>query len=73
MEPLSRLSRGIFAAASRGRGALTGRVVGARRDRDRDGLLVFFVGVVMFGAAAAVYRCTFPLVVTSSVRVFAQA
>ena len=28
------------------------RVVRARLDRDRDGLLVFFVGVVLFGAAA---------------------
>ena len=28
--------------------------IGARRDRDRDRLLIFFVGVVLFGAAAAV-------------------
>ena len=31
------------------------RVLGARLDRDRDGLLVFFVGVVLFRVAAAVY------------------
>jgi hypothetical protein len=34
---------------------LTGRVLGARLDRDRDGLFVFFVGVVLFGTTAAVY------------------
>ena len=31
------------------------RVVGARLDRERDGLFVFFVGVVLFRVAAAVY------------------
>ena len=31
------------------------RVVGARLDRDRDGLLVVFVGVVLLCVAAAVY------------------
>ena len=31
-------------------------------DRDRDGLLVFFVGVVLFGATAAVYFLADPLV-----------
>ena len=33
----------------------SGRVVGARLDRGRDSLLVFFVGVVLFRVAAAVY------------------
>ena len=36
-------------------------------DRDRDGLFVFFVGVVLLGAAAATYRSAF------LVRVLAQA
>ena len=31
------------------------RVVGARLDRDRDGLLVFFVGVVLLRAACFLY------------------
>ena len=31
------------------------RIVRARLDRDRDGLLIFFVGVVLFCVAAAVY------------------
>ena len=31
------------------------RVLGARLDRDCEGLLVFFVGVVVFRVAAAVY------------------
>ena len=34
----------------------------ARLDRGRDGLLVFFVGVVLFRVAAAVYLLTDPLV-----------
>ena len=34
------------------------RVLGARLDRDRDGLFVFFVGVVLFRVAAAVYSLT---------------
>jgi hypothetical protein len=32
------------------------RVVGVLLGRDRDGLLVFFVGVVFFGAAAFFYQ-----------------
>jgi len=43
------------------------RVLGARLDRDRDGLLVFFVRVVLLGAAAAVYLGTFVLMVASVV------
>ena len=31
------------------------RIVGARLDRDRDGLLIFFVGVVVFRAAVPEY------------------
>ena len=31
------------------------RVLGARLDRDRDGLLVFFVCIILFRVAAAVY------------------
>ena len=41
-------------------------------DRDRDGLLVFFVGVVLFRAAAAGYFIT-RVVVPASVRVVAEA
>ena len=38
------------------------RVVGARLDRDRDGLVIFFVGVILFRAAAALYPSTKRLV-----------
>ena len=31
------------------------RILGARLDRDRDGLFVFFVGVVLLGAACSFY------------------
>ena len=43
------------------------RVVGARLDRDRDGLLVFFVGVVLLCVAAAVYFLTDLLVAAAPV------
>jgi hypothetical protein len=43
------------------------RVVGARLNRDRDGLLVFFVGVVLFRVAAAVYFLTHLLVAAAPV------
>ena len=43
------------------------RVVGARLDRDRDGLLVFFVGVVLFCVAAAVDSLTDLLVAAAPV------
>ena len=42
-------------------------VVGAFLDRDRDGLLVFFVGVVLFRVAAAVYFLTHLLVAAAPV------
>ena len=48
------------------------RVVGARLDRDRDGLLVFFVGVVLFRVAAAVYFLTHLLVAAAPVIVLAS-
>ena len=44
----------------------------ARLDRDRDGLLVFFVGVILFGAAAVGYFFTI-FVVPASVGVVAKA
>ena len=47
------------------------RVVGARLDRDRDGLLVFFVGVVLLRVAAAVYLLTHLLVAAAPVVVLA--
>ena len=48
------------------------RVVGAFRDRDRDGLFVFFVGVVLFRVAAAVYFLTHLLVAAAPVVVLAR-
>ena len=48
------------------------RVVGARLDRDRDGLLVFFVGVVLFRVAAAVYFLTHLLVAAAPVVMLAS-
>ena len=43
------------------------RVLRARLDRDRDGLLVFFVGVVLFRVAAAVDTFTNLLVAAAPV------
>ena len=48
------------------------RVLGARLDRDRDGLLVFFVGVVLFRVAAAVYLLTNLLVAAAPVVMLAS-
>jgi hypothetical protein len=48
------------------------RVLGARLDRDRDGLLVFFVGVVLFRVAAAVYFLADLLVAAAPVVVLAR-
>merc|ERR1719362_1587276 len=48
------------------------RVVGALLDRDRDGLLVFFVGVVLFSVAAAVYPFTNLLVAAAPVVMLAS-
>ena len=43
------------------------RVLGARLDRDRDGLLVFFVGEILLRVAAAVYSFTNLLVAAAPV------
>jgi hypothetical protein len=48
------------------------RIVFARLDRDRDGLLVFFVGVVLFRVAAAVYFLTHLLVAAAPVVMLAS-
>ena len=48
------------------------RVVRARLDRDRDGLLVFFVGIILFCVAAAVYFLTHLLVAAAPVVVLAS-
>ena len=48
------------------------RVLGARLDRDRDGLLVFFVGVVLLRVAAAVYFLTHLLVAAAPVVMLAS-
>ena len=48
------------------------RVVCAFRDRDRDGLLVFFVGVVLLRVAAAVYFLTHLLVAAAPVVMLAS-
>ena len=47
-------------------------IVGARLDRDRDGLLVFFVGVVLLRVAAAVYFLTHLLVAAAPVVMLAS-
>ena len=47
------------------------RVVGARLDRDRDGLLVFFVGVVLVSVAGAVNLLADLLVAAAPVVVLA--
>ncbi len=44
----------------------------ARLDRDRDGLLVFFVGVVLFCVAAAVYSLADLLVAAAPVVMLAS-
>ena len=48
------------------------RVVGARLDRDRDGLLVFFVCIILFCVAAAVYFLTHLLVAAAPVVMLAS-
>ena len=48
------------------------RVVGARLDGLRDGLLVFFVGVVLLCVAAAVYSLTDLLVAAAPVVMLAS-
>ena len=48
------------------------RVVGARLDRDRDGLFVFFVGVVLFRVAGAVYSLADLLVAAAPVVLLAS-
>ena len=52
--------------------ALPRRVLGARLDRDRDGLLVFFVGVVLLSVAAAVDAFTNLLVTAAPVVMLAS-
>ena len=47
-------------------------VLGTRLDRDRDGLLVFFVGVILFCVAAAVYSFTDLLVAAAPVVALAR-
>ena len=51
---------------------LTFRVVGARLDRDRDGLLVFFVCIILFCVAAAVDPFTNLLVAAAPVVMLAS-
>ena len=48
------------------------RVSRAFRDRDRDGLLVFFVCIILFCVAAAVYFLTHLLVAAAPVVVLAR-
>ena len=48
------------------------RVVRARLDRDRDGLLVFFVCIILFRVAAAVYFLTHLLVAAAPVVMLAS-
>ena len=48
------------------------RVLGARLDGLRDGLLVFFVGIILFRVAAAVYSFTNLLVAAAPVVMLAS-
>ena len=48
------------------------RVLGARLDRDRDGLLVFFVCIILFCVAAAVYFLAHLLVAAAPVVMLAS-
>ena len=48
------------------------RVLGARLDRDRDGLLVFFVGIILLRVAAAVNSFTDLLVAAAPVVMLAS-
>ena len=48
------------------------RIVGARLDRDRDGLLVFFVGVILLRVATAVYFLAHLLVAAAPVVMLAS-
>ena len=48
------------------------RVVRARLDRDRDGLLVFFVCIILFCVAAAVYLLADLLVAAAPVVMLAS-
>ena len=48
------------------------RLLGTRLDRDRDGLLVFFVGVVLLRVAPAVYFLTHLLVAAAPVVMLAS-
>ena len=51
---------------------LAPRVVGAFLDRDRDGLFIFFVGVILFRVAAAVYFLAHLLVAAAPVVMLAS-
>jgi hypothetical protein len=48
------------------------RVLGTLLDRDRDGLLVFFVCIILFRVAAAVYFLTHLLVAAAPVVMLAS-
>jgi hypothetical protein len=63
---------GISRARSAARASMALRVVRARLDGLRDGLLVFFVGVVVFRVAAAVYFLTHLLVAAAPVVMLAS-
>ena len=71
-----RRSHGRWATPSRGAPRCTARlalhVVGARLDGLHDGLLVFFVGVVLLRVAAAVYFLTHLLVAAAPVVMLAS-
>ena len=56
-----------FRAQRASRAPIASRPIGALLDRDRDGLLVFFVGVVLLRVAAAVYFLTHLLVAAAPV------
>ena len=51
---------------------MTFHVVGALLDRDRDGLLVFFVCIILFCVAAAVYLLADLLVTAAPVLMLAS-
>ena len=54
------------------RSTVTAPGLGARLRRDRDGLLVFFVGIILFRVTAAVYFLTNLLVAAAPVVMLAS-
>ena len=72
MRVASASTKSLSVAESSSQARLALRVVRAFLDRDRDGLLVFFVGVVLLRVATAVYFLTHLLVAAAPVVMLAS-